>query len=259
MTAHQPQRVADQSTGVALAMLSAALQVASLTSPDMGWLGWGALVPILLAIQGLKPGRAAALGLLTGILAGFGIYGWLFEVPSFDMRHAVLLALYIGAYPAIWVTAWALRRNIPLPVCATVLWLLVDYLRGHAGFLALPWGTLAQTQHRNLSLLQTASVVGEHGVTFLVALGNAALASLLLGRERREILNRHEVVLIGRCAPAKPRTSQWHSGIARKPGHRLLAFMLIPAARCIAPSAICPIRSSVQIPGKQYEWIGRMM
>lgn len=197
MTAHQPQRVADQSTGVALAMLSAALQVASLTSPDMGWLGWGALVPILLAIQGLKPGRAAALGLLTGILAGFGIYGWLFEVPSFDMRHAVLLALYIGAYPAIWVTAWALRRNIPLPVCATVLWLLVDYLRGHAGFLALPWGTLAQTQHRNLSLLQTASVVGEHGVTFLVALGNAALASLLLGRERREILNRHEVVLIG--------------------------------------------------------------
>lgn len=187
MTADRRQRVAGQSTGVALAMLSAALLVASLPSPDIGWLGWGALVPILLAIQGLKPGQAAALGLLTGILASFGIYGWLFEVPSFDLRHAVLLALYVGAYPAVWAsaTAWALQHNIPLPVCAPVLWLLVDYLRGHAGFLALPWGTLAQTQHHNLPLLQTASLVGEHGVTFLVALGNAALAAFCLRQERR--------------------------------------------------------------------------
>ncbi|HMX91803.1 MAG TPA: apolipoprotein N-acyltransferase, partial [Nitrospira sp.] len=45
-------------------------------------------------------------------------------------------------------------------------------------------GTLAQTQHRNLALLQTASMIGEHGVTFLVALGNAALAALCLRRER---------------------------------------------------------------------------
>ena len=186
MTAHQRLRVTDGITPIALALLSAALLVVSLPSPDIGWLGWGALVPILLAIQGLSPGRAAALGLLTGVLASFGMYGWLFEVPSFDLRHAVLLALYVGAYPAIWAsaTSWALRRDIPLLLCAPVLWLLIDYLRGHAGFLALPWGTLAQTQHRNLALLQTASVVGEHGVTFLVALGNAALAALCLRRER---------------------------------------------------------------------------
>jgi len=186
MTAHQRLRVTDGITPIALALLSAALLVVSLPSPDIGWLGWGALVPILLAIQGLSPGRAAALGLLTGVLASFGMYGWLFEVPSFDLRHAVLLALYVGAYPAIWAsaTSWALRRDIPLLLCAPVLWLLIDYLRGHAGFLALPWGTLAQTQHRNLALLQTASMIGEHGVTFLVALGNAALAALCLRRER---------------------------------------------------------------------------
>ena len=186
MTAHQRLRVTDGITPIALALLSAALLVVSLPSPDIGWLGWGALVPILLAIQGLSPGRAAALGLLTGVLASFGMYGWLFEVPSFDLRHAVLLALYVGAYPAIWAsaTSWALRRDIPLLLCAPALWLLIDYLRGHAGFLALPWGTLAQTQHRNLALLQTASMIGEHGVTFLVALGNAALAALCLRRER---------------------------------------------------------------------------
>lgn len=90
MTAHQRLRVTDGITLIALALLSAALLVVSLPSPDIGWLGWGALVPILLAIQGLSPGRAAALGLLTGVLASFGMYGWLFEVSSFDLRHAVL-------------------------------------------------------------------------------------------------------------------------------------------------------------------------
>lgn len=115
MTAHQRQRVADRGTRVLLALLSAALLALSLPSPDIGWLGWCALVPLLLATQGLRPGQAAVHGLLTGIVAGFGIYGWLFEVPSFDLRHAVLLALYVGAYPAIWAfaTAWALRRNFP--------------------------------------------------------------------------------------------------------------------------------------------------
>ncbi len=187
MTAHRRQHVAELSTRVGLALLSAALLVASLPSPDIGWLGWGALVPLLLAMQGIRPGQAAALGLLTGIFASFGIYGWLFEVPSFDLRHAVVLALYVGAYPALWAsaTAWALRQHVPLLVCAPVFWLLIDYLRAHAGFLALPWGTLAQTQHHNLPLLQAAGMIGEHGVTFLVALGNAALAALCLRQERK--------------------------------------------------------------------------
>ncbi|ODT46345.1 MAG: apolipoprotein N-acyltransferase [Nitrospira sp. SCN 59-13] len=187
MKADRRQRVADHMIRVALALLSAVLLVVSLPSPDIGWLGWGALVPLLVGIQGLKPIHAAALGLLAGIIASFGIYGWLFEVPSFDLSHAILLALYVGAYPAIWAsaTSWALRRDIPLLLCAPILWLLVDYLRGHAGFLALPWGTLAQTQHQNLALLQMASVIGEYGVTFLVALGNAALAALCLRREGR--------------------------------------------------------------------------
>lgn len=187
MTAHRRQRVADRTRGAVAALLSAAFLVLSLPSPDLGWLAWVALVPLLLAMQGLSPGQAAALGLVTGVLASFGIYGWLFEVPSFDLRHAAVLALYVGTYPAIWAgaTAWATRRNIPLLVCAPVLWLLIDYLRGHAGFLALPWGTLAQTQHHNLPLLQTASLIGEHGVTFLVASGNAMLASLWLKQGQR--------------------------------------------------------------------------
>ena len=172
---------------VFLALLSALLLICSLPEPDIGWLGWVALVPLLLAIDRLPPLQAAGLGLVSGIAASFGIYGWLFEVPSFDMRHAVLLSLYVGAYPAAWAaaTAWLTGRHVPLVIAAPTLWLVLDYLRAHAGFLALPWGTLAQTQHLNLPILQIASVIGEHGVTFLVAIGNAAIATVILSRERR--------------------------------------------------------------------------
>lgn len=172
---------------VLLAMLSAALLICSLPDPDIGWLGWVALVPLMLACQGLGPRNAAGLGLMFGIVASFGIYGWLFEVPSFDMRHAIVLALYVGAYPAMWcaATAWVTRRHISLLLAGPSLWVAIDYLRAHAGFLALPWGTLAQSQHHNLAILQIASLAGEQAVTFLVVLGNAALVSLMLQHTRR--------------------------------------------------------------------------
>lgn len=175
---------------VSLALLSASLLICSLPNPDIGWFGWMALIPLIVACQGLRPLHAAGLGLVTGIVASFGIYGWLFEVPSFDMRHAIILAIYVGAYPAAWcaATAWLTRRQVPLLLTAPALWVAVDYLRVHAGFLALPWGTLAQTQHLNLAILQIASLAGEQGVTFLVALGNAALATVILRRERQGAL-----------------------------------------------------------------------
>jgi apolipoprotein N-acyltransferase len=144
----------------------------------------------MLACQGLKPRSAAGLGLMFGIVASFGIYGWLFEVPSFDMRHAIVLALYVGAYPAAWcaATAWVTRRHVSLLLAAPALWVAIDYLRAHAGFLALPWGTLAQTQHHNLAILQIASLGGEQAVTFLVVLGNAALVSLIIQRAQQGAL-----------------------------------------------------------------------
>lgn len=177
-------------TRVLLSLATAILLICSLPGPDVGWLAWVALVPLILACHGVNPGPAAGLGLLSGVVASFGIYGWLFEVPSFDLRHAVILALYVAIYPAMWCAVLVLvqRRHRSLLLSVPIVWVAVDYLRAHAGFLALPWGTLAQTQHRNLPLLQVASLGGEYAVTFLVALGNAAVASLLLASERRKSL-----------------------------------------------------------------------
>ena len=96
----------------------------------------------------------------------------------------------MGLYPAAWCGGLALlaRWRLPAIVLAPALWVTLDYLRAHAGFLALPWATLAHSQHRNLPLLQVATVAGEYGVTFLVVLGNAALAGLVARRAWRSAL-----------------------------------------------------------------------
>lgn len=167
---------------IGLSFTSAGLLICSLPSPDIGWLAWIALVPLLLACHGLRPLRAGGIGFVHGFVAAFGIYNWMFQLPAFGWRHAFVLAAYLALYPMLFCFALAVfnRWRAPLLLTAPALWTLVEYLRANAGFLALPWATLAHTQHENLAILQFASFAGEHGVTFLVALGNAAIAQMFV-------------------------------------------------------------------------------
>lgn len=172
---------------VFLSLLSAAFLTCSLPAPDIGWLGWVALVPLMVACQGLPPLRAAGLGFLGGMAANVGIYHWLFEVKGFGLQHFLILSTFFALYPAAWCAgvSWLSRRRFSLLFAAPALWVFLDYVRAHAGFMAFPWGTLAQTQHQNLAILQIATITGGYGVTFLVVLGNVFLAEIVLHRAWR--------------------------------------------------------------------------
>lgn len=172
---------------IALALLSAALLICSLPAPNLGWLAWIALVPLIIACQGITPSRAAGLGFLSGMAANFGIYRWSLEVPAFGTHHFLILSTFFALYPAVWCTGISLlgRDRLGLTIGTPALWVVLDYVRAHAGFLAFPWGTLAHTQHQNLVVLQVATLAGEYGVTFLVVLGNAAVAGVIIRRAWR--------------------------------------------------------------------------
>lgn len=167
---------------LALALLSSALLVLSFPGPDLGWLAWVALVPLVIACADAGPGASFTLGLASGMAASFGIFSWMFAVPGFRWFHAALAALYLGSYCALWCSGISLgkRAGIPLAASAPVLWVSLDFLKSHAGFLALPWASLAHSQHGNLVVLQMSSLTGEAGVTFLVVLVNAAIAAFIL-------------------------------------------------------------------------------
>jgi len=96
----------------------------------------------------------------------------------------IIGSLYFGLYPAVWCTGIYVLRgsHIPLIISAPALWVSLDYLKAHAGFLALPWATLAQSQHNNLPILQITTLTGEYGVTFLIVMGSVAIAEVITNK-----------------------------------------------------------------------------
>lgn len=169
---------------IALSLLTSAFWMLSFPDYDQGWLAWVALVPLLLASQSLKPVAAGALGLLSGAVSTVAVFFWMFVVPGFRVHHMALGALYFGLYPALWCagTPFLQRSRIPVFITIPGLWVALDYLKAHAGFMALPWGTLAHSQHNNLAVLQIAAITGEYGPTFLVVMVNVAVAELIISR-----------------------------------------------------------------------------
>jgi apolipoprotein N-acyltransferase len=182
-----PQRAAVRAARYGLALLSGVLLVLCFPSPDQGWLVWLALVPLFVALQRggadggiVTPVRGARLGLVTGaMLVGgilswvwiFGWYAWLALTAVDSLRFALfggIAALLLRRAPASFK-----------PAVLAAAWTVVEWLRSLGG-LGLTWGDLAVSQHRILPILQMLDWTGPYGLTFLIALVNAALAAVVL-------------------------------------------------------------------------------
>ena len=184
--------------GAVAVVASAALAVSALPPADLGVLAFVALVPLMVACRNLGAAPGAALGWAFGVLSSLGIYRWLLEVPAIGALHMGVLAAYVALYPAAWCALLPrLRRSrLPFVLSAPAAWVAIDWARSHASFLALPWGTLAHTQHDNLALLQLASVAGEAGVSYVVVMVNVALASVCATRQFRPLGAATSVALV---------------------------------------------------------------
>lgn len=166
-----------------LVLLAASLLAASFQPLNLGpVLGWIVLLPLLASLRGQRRSRAFTLGWLFGLLINLSLFTIVLPIPSLHLYQVLLLCAYLACYPAAWCTLMAgtALTSPRLPWLGASLWVLLDYAKANAGFMAFPIGSLAQTQVDNAWLLQTASLFGEAGVTFLVVLGN-----LMLWRARR--------------------------------------------------------------------------
>jgi apolipoprotein N-acyltransferase len=163
------------------AAASALLLAAAFPALDWGFLGFVALVPLLCVLRHASWCEGTATGLITGFVF---FVCFLYYVGSWGTVPWIALALFQGAYfgLASGLIA-ALRRCRPgllWPLGAGAVWTLMTYLRGNVGPLSLPFGELGHTQHAAHGLAQAASVVGALGLTFIVAVVNAAIAQLVV-------------------------------------------------------------------------------
>jgi len=168
----------------------AGLYALALPPLDAGELAWLTLVPLLLVVRGARPRAAFAHGALFGFVAAATVTWWLvpalaayfganlvFAVLAMSAAYAVAVSLTCGTFAA---GAAALLGQAPWPVVAATvpaLWVSIELVRGR--LLGQPWALLGYTQHAQIGLIQIAAVTGVYGLSYLVALGDVAIAEAL--------------------------------------------------------------------------------
>ncbi|HEY3398388.1 MAG TPA: apolipoprotein N-acyltransferase [Armatimonadota bacterium] len=164
-----------------LSLVSAGLLLLCFPPYERAWLAWVGLAPLLVALgQVRRPGQGAWCGLVFGVVFFTGINRYLM---TYGFLPAVLVGL-LEAAPAVLFGAVAVylcreRGSWERALGLAGAWTLAEALRANLWGLSLTFGQLGYTQHANLPLLQTASVAGVLGISFLLALVNASLAGLL--------------------------------------------------------------------------------
>ncbi len=163
-----------------LAVLSGILTALAFPKFSFSFLAWISLVPLFFVLAKSR-GKSA---FWFSTLAGLFYYGillyWIPDVPAHygGMPYWLCLVVYfalIGFLSLYWGLFGfffsKIRTSFPDFVffLAPFLWVGSEYVMTHflSGF---PWGILGTSQYKNVYLIQTASLAGVFGVSFLLVL-----------------------------------------------------------------------------------------
>ena len=150
-----------------LPLVSALLFWCSFHPVNLGFLGYVALVPLLIFSQ-VASGKKAFFAAWGGGYVAFALgYFWFaYTVPAGPFLVAIYMGLWFPAF------TWAVRKVGIL--WSPIVWVAIEQLRSTL-FGGLPWLLIGYTQHDCLDLIQIADLGGVWLVSLLVALVNAAL------------------------------------------------------------------------------------
>ena len=173
-----------------LAASSGILLFFSFPSINFFPLAWVALVPLLIALDGVENWKSAfSIGYITGFLFFAGLL--IAIALLYPYAHILttllgyfLLVGYTALYFAIFsVLVYHLPRQsgILYPLGVAIIWVSLEWLRGWllTGF---PWGNIGYSQWNYPAGIQIASIGGVYIVSFVIVLFNSAIATLIRHR-----------------------------------------------------------------------------
>jgi len=171
---------------IAAAVLSGILLFLSFPPFEIAFLGWVALIPLIIACAGTAPRRAAFLGGLAGAVFFLGTLYWLRHVSWLGF---IALAFYCALYFIPFAVFISLRRcgwrsmkrfkNIGWMFGAAVVWAASEYLRSIL-FTGFGWNLLGVSQYAQGSLIQVAEWGGVTLLSALMVFANVASAATLI-------------------------------------------------------------------------------
>ena len=175
-----------------LAVLSALLLFLSFPNSNLFPFAWVAIVPFFIALTRATDWKSAFwIGYLTGFLFFAGLLPAIIILYPYANIFATMVGyLLLVGYTALYFAVFAvLMRFVPrhssvlFSLSAACIWTALEWVRSWmlTGF---PWGSIGYSQWNNLLGIQVASLVGVHGISFVIVLFNAGIATLLCNRHR---------------------------------------------------------------------------
>ena len=158
----------------------------------LDWLAWFSMAPLFKLTENKTPAASFRLGwawgiahfvaLIYWIVVAVGHYGGMSIVASTATMG--FLAFYLALYPAVFCAVVTRLRGIGFShLWVPLTWVALEY--GRAKLLTgFPWCLVGYSQHTHINLIQSASLVGVYGLSFLIILVNWAIYRALWARTR---------------------------------------------------------------------------
>jgi apolipoprotein N-acyltransferase len=171
--------------GLTLSALSGLMLTASMPGFDLPFIGWVALVPLLVVLITAQQKQVYPLTLPFGIIFSIGVHNWYPNI--FPPALGYFLIIAVGTYYAgvlqlgVWLYSRlpAALKLLALPVA----WSAIEFVKYITPVLENWWFVLlADSQWRFPPALQILSFTGFPGLSFIVMLVNLALAVLIVRR-----------------------------------------------------------------------------
>ncbi len=174
-----------------MSILSGLLLVVCFPRPDWEGAAWCALVPLLFVVEGSTPRAAFGYGFLSGVVRFAGVLYWLVQTMalygnlpvSISTLIYLLLVITCGLFDAVFAMGVARLRKegMNMVLFTPCLWVSLEWIRSvfMTGF---PWASLGYSQYLFHPLIQIADITGMYGVSFLVVMGNAVIAEVLISK-----------------------------------------------------------------------------
>lgn len=162
--------------------------------PNLGFLAWVAVVPLIIACQGLRPSRAFVIA-FPGMLLGHTLMVYWFFMALHDFGHMSVVTSILVTFLALLFlatlsslaplgVAWLERRG-PTIWAWPLMWAVVEFSRNFDPLLdGFTFCNLINSQYQYTTLLQILRIIGPYWFLALMILVNVAIARWFTDRRR---------------------------------------------------------------------------
>ncbi len=165
---------------ILISISSGTLTAFSFPKFNLSFFSWISLIPIILIISKKNPKQSFLLGLISGFSFYAVLLYWIPDVPihygnlslAFSILIYILLILFLALFWAFFSLTYSkIHQSFPKFVLflAPFIWVSFEYILTHI-FTGFPWGLIGYSQYKNIYLIQTASITGVYGISFILLL-----------------------------------------------------------------------------------------